>query len=55
MPALKHIIEARDGKFVVRPDSSDPVQIVNGITDHNVADEAAKEVLTLNIGKSYRD
>ena len=53
VPALKHIIEARDGKFVVRPDSSDPVQIVNGITDHNVADEAAKEVLTLNIGDSF--
>ena len=54
VPALKNIILAREGKFVVRPDSSDPVEIVNGVPVSSIEDEAAKEVLTLDIGESFR-
>lgn len=31
LPAMKDAIEARDGKFVVRGDSGDPVEIISGI------------------------
>ena len=53
LPALKHIILARDGKLVIRPDSSDPVEVVNGTPVSSIKDEAAKEVLTLNVGESF--
>lgn len=53
LPALKELILARDGKFVIRPDSSDPVEIINGTTVSSVSDEAAKEVLTMSIGQTF--
>lgn len=31
LPQLKHIIMARDGKVVIRPDSGDPVDIICGV------------------------
>lgn len=31
LPALKDIIEARDGRLVIRPDSGDPVDIICGV------------------------
>lgn len=33
MPVLKDVIEARDGKLVIRPDSGDPVKIICGDPD----------------------
>lgn len=30
LPAIKDVITSRDGKLVVRPDSSDPVTVING-------------------------
>ncbi len=36
LPALKHVIMARDGKVVVRPDSGDPVKIICGDPDSPV-------------------
>lgn len=32
LPAMKDLIESRDGKFVVRGDSGDPVEIIAGIS-----------------------
>lgn len=32
LPKLKHVIEAREGKLVIRPDSGDPAQILCGTT-----------------------
>lgn len=36
LPELKDIIEARDGRFVVRPDSGDPVDIICGTSQFGV-------------------
>lgn len=53
LPALKEIILNRDGKIVIRPDSSDPVEVINGTTVSSLSDEAAKEVLTMSIGQTF--
>lgn len=34
LPRLKHILEKREGKLVIRPDSGDPVDIVVGTSRH---------------------
>jgi nicotinamide phosphoribosyltransferase len=36
LPLLKDEIMARDGKFVIRPDSGDPVKILTGYTDDEI-------------------
>ena len=36
LPSLKEVIEARDGKVVIRPDSGDPVKIITGYTHDEV-------------------
>lgn len=36
LPYLKHVIMARDGKLVIRPDSGDPVEVVCGQPVHHI-------------------
>lgn len=47
LPALKDVILARDGKIVIRPDSGDPVRILNGDPDADPGSPAAKGVFRL--------
>ena len=47
LPALKASIMARDGKFVVRPDSGDPVKIICGDPDSAVPHVRAGAIETL--------
>jgi len=47
LPSLKSVIEARDGKVVVRPDSGDPVKIICGDPDAPVDSPAYKGTAVL--------
>lgn len=44
LPALKDIILDRDGRFVVRPDSGDPVDIICGWKQSDIADANMQEI-----------
>lgn len=43
LPALKDTILARDGTLVIRPDSGDPVRILTGYLDSELADSTVVE------------
>jgi nicotinamide phosphoribosyltransferase len=45
LPALKDLIEKREGKIVIRPDSGDPVKILCGDPDAKVGSSAYKGVI----------
>lgn len=45
LPRLKDLIMSRDGKLVLRPDSSDPVKIVCGYDKGEVRDAAKNELI----------
>jgi nicotinamide phosphoribosyltransferase len=44
LPALKDVIMARDGKLVIRPDSGDPVKILTGYFDDEVAFDVGQRI-----------
>lgn len=44
LPKLKDVIEARDGRIVIRPDSGDPVDIICGIDPENFNDMTFQEI-----------
>lgn len=52
--ALKDIINERDGKFIVRPDSGNPVDIVTG-TDADIKDIVARQIAAgkYGVGMSF--
>lgn len=50
---LKDIILSRDGKYVVRGDSGNPVDIICGLKDVDIDKAVALEVLSLPIGVSF--
>lgn len=44
LPQLKDIIEARDGRVVIRPDSGDPVDIICGLDPEDVKEMTFQEI-----------
>lgn len=52
LPILKDAIEARDGKFVVRGDSGDPVEIICGI---DLPDYSEESSLQMAASKAFSD
>ena len=53
LPAMKDLIEGRDGKFVVRGDSGDPVEIIAGI---EIPDVSYTEILEHGaVDAAYQD
>lgn len=48
LPAMKDLIEGRDGKFVVRGDSGDPVEIIAGIKIFDYSDSPNISVAALD-------
>lgn len=53
LPYLKEVIQARDGKLVIRPDSGDPVEVVCGVKIHDMSSHSTLEIL--EEGESAQD
>ena len=62
LPNLKEVINARDGKVVIRPDSGDPVDIICGVPysevldldDYSLMNSSGSVVKNLEDGKFYK-
>lgn len=52
LPRLKDTIMARDGRVVIRPDSGDPVDIICGVSDNDIAVSNGKEYYIKGITES---
>jgi nicotinamide phosphoribosyltransferase len=48
LPQLKAVIESRDGKLVIRPDSGDPVKIISGVGWYNEIHQTYEESIELS-------
>lgn len=53
VPSLKTEILARDGKFVVRGDSGNPVDVITGIQGVNIKDAIARKFNDLETGNTF--
>jgi nicotinamide phosphoribosyltransferase len=64
LPYMKEVIEAREGKLVIRPDSGDPVEVICGIQIVDMTEHTTQEIIDCedlaedsikDIGYSYKD
>ena len=55
LPRLKHILEKREGKLVIRPDSGDPVDIVVGTSRHVIELEELDDLYEIMLNAEEDD